>query len=107
MIGAVGLEAEAHDLGVTVADTSPEELKAMFSRLQAPLASSELSSFVGTLQEAKFDEYAPLSLLGRLWERANSDLCDELPRLAAQVGGRFYRRRPKTANFGLGALVGK
>lgn len=82
---AAGWECEIHDLGVTVADISPGDLKALLARTKAPVAALELSAFVANLQQAKYDEYAPPDLLRRLWARANAELCADLPRMAQDL----------------------
>lgn len=82
---SAGLECEAHDLGVTVADASPRDVTQILDRMRTPLPASDLSDFVGNLQAAKYDEYAPPTLLRRLWARSHADLCGEIPSFVATL----------------------
>lgn len=82
---AAGLECEAHDLGVTVAGATVAEVVSMLSQLKKGVAAADLSEFVKNLQQAKYDEYAPPSLLQAMWARSHTDLCAELPQIAAHL----------------------
>ena len=66
---AAGLDCEAHDLGVTVSDATPLEVAAFIKKLPGDVAADDLSEFVANLQKAKYDMFAPPSLLRRLWAR--------------------------------------
>ncbi len=76
---ACGLECDAHDLGVTIADTTPAEALAILRHLHPMPSSEDLSGFVQNLRGAKYDEFIPEALLRRLWSRANAEVCRQLP----------------------------
>lgn len=82
---AVGFECDAHDLGVTVANSAPAALPGILSALDQPPSAEALSLHVKTLQTAKFDEYAPPELLQRVWARQNAHRCSQLPAIANRV----------------------
>lgn len=82
---SAGLECETHDLGVTVADTSPIDLRTLLRKMPSPVSADDLSPFVANLQLAKYDEFAPPDLLRRLWARANATSCAALPALVINL----------------------
>ena len=83
---AAGLDCEAHDLGVTVAGTTPEEVFSLLLRLPTGLSADDLSTFVANLQHYKYDNYAPPELLRRLWARAHAAPVGNLGELVAEIG---------------------
>jgi ATP-dependent Lhr-like helicase len=82
-LSAAGLDCEAHHLGVTLPDTTPDEAAQILRQLSRPIDAGALSTFVRTLEEAKYDEFAPLELLRDLWARSNAALVAALPGLVA------------------------
>ncbi|WP_312082827.1 DEAD/DEAH box helicase [Brevundimonas sp.] len=81
---AMGAETEVHDLGVTLAQTSPDRARALLESVAAQSPSvSDLSGYVANLSEAKFDAYAPPDVLRRLWEIRHGASVAELSKLAA------------------------
>ena len=80
---AASIGCEAHDLGVTLADTTAEETRSLLMQLDRSPSAEALSEFVENLQSAKYDHLAPTSLLQRLWARRHAVICDELPAIAA------------------------
>lgn len=82
-LSAAGLDCEAHDLGVTLPDTTPDEAAQILRQLSRPIDAGALSTFVRTLEEAKYDEFAPTELLRDLWARSNARLIAALPDLVA------------------------
>ena len=80
---AAGIGCEAHDLGVTLADTTAEKTRSLLMQLDRSPSAEALSEFVENLQSAKYDHLAPTSLLQRLWARRHAVICDELPAIAA------------------------
>lgn len=84
-LSATGLGCEPHDLGVTVADCSAAQLRAVLQRLRPLPSAEELSGFVENLSTAKYDELVPEDLLRRLWARANADVVALLPGLIEEI----------------------
>jgi ATP-dependent Lhr-like helicase len=82
---AVGFECEPHDLGVTVAHSTPEEVQKALRQLTPVPTPEALSAFVENLRTAKYDELVPEPLLRRLWARAHSDECQELNALVEEL----------------------
>ena len=76
---AAGLQATPHDLGITVADATPEEVRSLLDRA-ASVSIEDLSGFVEGLEDAKYDAYIPDLLLRRQWVRAH------LPRQSQMTG---------------------
>ncbi|MEQ8283534.1 MAG: DEAD/DEAH box helicase [Parvibaculum sp.] len=84
---SAGLACEVHDLGVTVTDATPAEVKGILERMASmePLSSEDIGAFVGNLIAAKYDEFVPEILLRNLWARANAELCAEVPGVAKSL----------------------
>ena len=80
---AAGIGCEAHDLGVTLADTTATEARSLLMQLGGAPSAQALSEFVENLQSAKYDHLAPTGLLQRLWARRHTVFCEELPAIAA------------------------
>ena len=80
---AAGIGCEAHDLGVTLVDTTATEARRLLTQLGGAPSAQALSEFVENLQSAKYDHLAPTGLLQRLWARRHAVFCDELPAIAA------------------------
>lgn len=82
-----GIEAEVHDLGVTIPKMTEHEGKAVvdvISRLtEAQLAS--IGHFVCGIRTAKLDEFVPEPLLRRLWMRRSEAAIARVPSLAADL----------------------
>lgn len=78
-MAAAGLECEVHDIGVTVAETEPDPVKAIIAQIaKNPPAVDDLADFVGNLRVAKYDAMVPEPLLRRLWARANAESAAQL-----------------------------
>lgn len=86
-LSAAGIECTAHDVGVTAANCTVEEVAAILARIadMPPMSVEDIASFVENLRAAKFDEHVPSSLLRRLWARANAEQVKQLQLLARQV----------------------
>ena len=77
-LAMAGLNAEPHDLGVTITNISRDELRPIAETL-ASLSAQDLDSlpaFIKNLRAAKFDDYAPVELLQRMWLRKNRSIID-------------------------------
>ncbi len=73
-MAAAGLECAVHDIGVTVAETEPDPVKAIIGQIaENPPAVEDLADFVGNLRVAKYDAMVPEPLLRRLWAKANAE----------------------------------
>lgn len=84
-LATAGLDCEAHDLGVTVADCTPAEVEAVLRRLARSPSAEDLSAFLQNLRVAKYDELVPEPLLRRLWARANRHAAEQLPSLIEDI----------------------
>lgn len=84
---SAGLECEAHDMGVTVADATPDEVRALLARLDNIPSIGELAGFVATLRVAKYDELLPDELLRRVWVQANEPRHLHLKNLLSEIRG--------------------
>jgi len=86
---SAGLESSVHDVGVTVANASVGEVRAIIRRIsETPsMPIEDIADFVENLQVGKFDEYVPVGLLRRLWARSNADLSRRLQDQARVILG--------------------
>ncbi|HEV2816244.1 MAG TPA: DEAD/DEAH box helicase [Allosphingosinicella sp.] len=84
---AAGLECEVNDVGVTVADSDPDEVRAVVKGLQACPPIEDLADFVGNLRLAKYDDYVPEPLLRRLWARRNAATRPEAQQVLQMLRG--------------------
>lgn len=86
-LATAGIEAEAHDLGVTIPNTTERDATAVIeiiSRLtEAEMAA--IGDFVSGLRTAKLDDYIPEPLLRRLWMRRNELAITRVPTLATDL----------------------
>jgi ATP-dependent Lhr-like helicase len=89
-LAAAGLKAAAHDLGVIVADATPDEVASALRQIatgQPPPSAAGLAQFVGNLRIGKFDDHVPETLLRRLWGRANEQVVQEITAVARRISG--------------------
>lgn len=88
-LAAMGLKAAAHDLGVIVADATPDEVSSSLRRIATgqPPSAASLSQSVANLRTGKFDDDVPEILLRRLWARANDSVVQEIAAVARRIGG--------------------
>ncbi len=77
LINSAGLECEAKDVGVTVAECSPAELKSLLGSLAAVPPAADLAPFVENLRNSKYDEFIDDGLLRNLWALRNQAARDE------------------------------
>lgn len=84
---ASGLNCSWHDVGVTVANATADEVNATIQRLanMPPMPVDDLAAFVKNLRSAKYDKYVPETLLRRLWARQNSAGAAELQAIAQSI----------------------
>lgn len=82
---AAGLECEAHDLGVTVSEASPQEIRSICAHGGNDLTADALSAFVETLRTAKYDNFIPDNLLRRGWARRVESTVQSLPVILAEI----------------------
>jgi ATP-dependent helicase Lhr and Lhr-like helicase len=85
LLNGAGLACEAHDMGVTVPDTSLEQLQALLRKVPPTPEISVLGEFVSDLRTAKFDGYISDALLRRHWVRSNAPLGEKLSALLAEL----------------------
>ena len=83
LLNSAGLECEAKDVGVTVAECAPDELYRILDSLKEMPAIEDLAPFVANLRNAKYDEFIDEGLLRNLWVRRNRSAWAE----ASQVLG--------------------
>jgi len=67
LIRSAGLDVQADDVALTVADSTPEELRALIGSLSKVPSVEDLSAFVENLRGAKYDAFVDEALLRRLW----------------------------------------
>lgn len=82
---AAGLECEVHDLGVTLADTTPGEALAIVGRVQSLPSAADLAPFVETLRQNRFDSYLDDHVLAQLWIRRNDRLAGAARELLSEL----------------------
>lgn len=77
---SAGLEVEVNELGVTVANATVDEVRALVADLAGmpPIPASELADFVENLRTAKYDEFVPEALLRRFWARNRASLAGQI-----------------------------
>lgn len=80
-----GLDAEAHDVGVTAVGTSPVDLAAVLNGLESCPPVEELAGFVEGLRTAKLDDFIDEELLRRLWAARNAKHRDQVTTVLRQV----------------------
>ncbi|SDT88010.1 DEAD/DEAH box helicase [Stappia sp. ES.058] len=82
-----GVKAWPHDVGITLEDTSLEEARSLLKHMATtpPPTSQALAEFIESFETAKYDDYAPVSLLRRLWARDHTELTRMLPAMARAV----------------------
>lgn len=68
---SAGIDAEAHDIGVTAVGISARELKQLLASLPECPEIDDLASFVVGLRAAKLDDFIDEDLLRSLWARRN------------------------------------
>jgi len=88
---AAGLECETHDLGLTLADTAPDEARAIVQRVEAIPTVIELAPFVQTLRQNRFDPYLNDDVLARLWIGRNDRLFGAAQELLLELQGKGHR----------------
>jgi ATP-dependent Lhr-like helicase len=84
---ACGLDSLTHDVGITVADATADEVYAVVRRMAdtPPVPIDDLAAFVQTLRSAKYDGYVPETLLRRLWARRHATEAAELQSIARSI----------------------
>jgi ATP-dependent Lhr-like helicase len=85
MLASAGLECEAHDIGVTIADCSPDELAALVAAIPACPPVEDLAAFVENLRVAKYDQHVPDALLRHMWARRNAGLVPQVTAALREV----------------------
>jgi ATP-dependent Lhr-like helicase len=78
LLTCAGLEAEAHDVGVTVVDATPDEIRAVLAQTAECPPIEQLAGFVRNLRQAKYDTYLPDGLLSRDWAARNAPFRDDV-----------------------------
>lgn len=87
VLNAKGFQNTVHDLGVTVAKVSPDEIRAILRKMapEAAMTATEMSAYVHSLRVAKFDDMVPEPLLRRLWARRHERFEEPLSTLLAEL----------------------
>jgi hypothetical protein len=98
---AAGLDCEAHDLGVTVSDATPLQVARLVMKMPGAVTAGDLSEFVANLQKAKYDMFAPPTLLRRLWARRHEGAVGQLSSVAVSVSHSANLIEAKTYSAGL------
>lgn len=77
-LASLGLECEANDLGVTIADCDEARLQTALAKAGNCPPMDMLAAHVENLRTAKLDEHVPEALLRRLWARRHEQRRVEL-----------------------------
>ncbi|AWN42588.1 DEAD/DEAH box helicase [Methylobacterium durans] len=87
VLSMLGMQAEPHDLGITLPGAGPDDARLVLRRIasSAPGCLGTVADFVGALQTAKYDEHVPETLLRRFWSRRHQDVLTRMPSLAAEM----------------------
>jgi ATP-dependent helicase Lhr and Lhr-like helicase len=85
MLASAGLDCEAHDIGVTLTDCSPDELSRLLAGIPECPPVEDLAAFVENLRVAKYDQYVPEALLRQMWTRRNADLAPQVTAALKEV----------------------
>lgn len=87
VLQSAGLECEAHDLGVTITDTTPDKARAFMRQIANadPPKPDSLSEFVGNLRSAKYDDLLSEEIHRIEWQKRNAAYCLEIPGAAQSV----------------------
>ncbi|AXS39790.1 DEAD/DEAH box helicase [Breoghania sp. L-A4] len=82
-----GVKAWPHEAGITLGDTDCDEARRLLEHMAAsPTPTAEaLADFIENLGDAKYDEYAPSSVLRRLWASERKALAATLPAIASAM----------------------
>ena len=87
-LAMAGLEAEAHDFGITLPKTTPHGIDNVLSKVAGMrIDPHDVASFVSNIQSGRFAEFVPRPLAERLWARQNTELVVQVPALAAALVG--------------------
>lgn len=86
LMTAAGLEAQAQDIGVTVANTTPAELRAILASVTMCPPVEELVGVIGNVRSAKYDELISEDLLIRLWCDRNRYLEYDVTQVLSKIG---------------------
>ena len=80
VLAMAGLNAETHDLGVTIAGATETKVDAALATLRSmPAANWErLPDFIKNTHVGKFDEHVPIELLKRFWLNRNSEVIQDV-----------------------------
>ena len=99
LLTSAGLECEAHDVGVTVVDSSPEDVRGMLQRVAQCPPLEHLAPFVKTLRSGKFDDFVPEALLRHYWATRNERFRDAVSATIGglQTGGSFAGQQTATS----------
>ena len=86
-LATAGLECSLHDVGITVADATVDDVAAILRRIadMPPIAVEDIADFVENLQTAKFDEYVPTDLLRRVWARMHAERAAAIREVARRI----------------------
>ena len=73
LLSSAGLECEAHDIGVTVANASAEDVLALLAKTPVCPPIEDLAGFVQNLRHAKYDDFLTDDLLRSDWAARNAN----------------------------------
>ena len=81
------VNGEAHEVGVSVANATPDQVLALLAAVPECPPLEDLADFVENLRTAKYDLYLSEDLLRRAWIKRNAHLREDVTRaLHALVG---------------------
>ena len=83
----VGLQAEAHDLGISIPGASADQVRGALTKIAefSPDNLCDIETFAGGLQTAKDDEYISEDLLRHFWKRRKLQTISLIPQLGRRL----------------------
>jgi ATP-dependent Lhr-like helicase len=85
VLASLGLDCEAHDIGVTVANATALEVGRIIDAITSVPDLDALAAKVANLRTAKYDEFVPEALLRKGWIQSNLRACEEIPLLLQEI----------------------
>lgn len=90
---AAGMQATTHEVGVTIADVTPKDVRVVLGRLAASIGVEDIAQFVENLDDAKYDAFVPDELLRDSWLRRHMPLETSLQELMVSLSGAGHPAR--------------
>lgn len=85
VLASSGLDCEAHDIGVTVANATATEVSTIIGAISSVPDLDALAAKVANLRQAKYDAFVPEGLLRKGWIQSNLKACEDIPLLLSEI----------------------